>query len=142
MKYYNQTTRSFIFDVPKIGRKFEMSVPSIGINEVLTKFILYCKSRSIEVDEGFIKIAPFILKEWRGLNDELILNKMRESDYWTKEEFSLYFELSNLIRIGTVLEINQVCPKCGVEVTAEISFPSGFRSIFVISDIFGELLGN
>jgi len=142
LKYYNQSTRSFIFDVPKIGRKIEMSVPSIGINEILTKFILYCKSRSIEVDEGFIKIAPFIIKEWRGLTDDNILNKMRESDYWTKEEFSLYFELSNLIRIGTILEVSQVCPRCGEEVTADISFPSGIRSLFVISDIFGELLGN
>lgn len=141
MKYYNYSTRSFVFDVPKIGRKIEMNVPSIGVNELITRFIIYCKGKSIEIDEGFIKIAPFIIREWRGMNEEYVLQKMRESDYWTKEEYSLYFELSERIRIGTVLEVNQVCPKCGGEVTADISFPSGFRSIFVISDIFGELLG-
>jgi hypothetical protein len=141
MKYYNESTRSFIFDVPKIGRKIEMNVPSIGVNELVTRFILYCKKKSIEIDEGFIKIAPFIIKDWRGITEDMILNKMRESDYWTKEEYSLYFELSDMIKIGTILEVKQICPKCGGEVTADISFPSGFRSLFVISDIFGELLG-
>ena len=65
---------------------------------------------------------------------------MRESDDWSKEEFSLYFELCETIKIGTELDINLKCPTCGAEVTAPITFPSGFKSLFVISDIFRELL--
>ena len=66
---------------------------------------------------------------------------MRETDYWTKEEYSLYFELSEKIKLGTELNVKQKCPVCGdEEVTADINFPSGIRSLFVISDIFGELL--
>ena len=65
---------------------------------------------------------------------------MRESDEWSKEEFSLYYELSNSIKIGTELDVKLSCPTCGAEVTAPITFPGGFRSLFVISDIFGELL--
>jgi len=29
---------------------------------------------------------------------------------------------------------------CGAEVTAPISFPKGYKSLFVISDIFRDLL--
>ena len=141
LSYYNPTTRSFTFDVKKIGKTIEMTVPTIGINGAISDFIIYCSGKNINIDEGFLKIAPFILKEWRGLNSEKILMRMREADYWTKEEYSLYFGLSEKIKIGTEIDVKQVCPVCGKEVTADIAFPSGLRSLFVISDIFGELLG-
>ena len=141
LSYYNPTTRSFTFDVKKIGKTIEMTVPTIGINGAISDFIIYCSGKNINIDEGFLKIAPFILKEWRGLNSEKILMRMREADYWTKEEYSLYFGLSEKIKIGTEIDAKQVCPVCGKEVTADIAFPSGLRSLFVISDIFGELLG-
>lgn len=141
LSYYNPTTRSFTFDVKKIGKTIEMTVPTIGINGAISDFIIYCSGKNIAIDEGFLKIAPFILKEWRGLNSEKILMRMREADYWTKEEYSLYFGLSEKIKIGTEIDVKQVCPVCGKEVTADIAFPSGLRSLFVISDIFGELLG-
>ena len=141
LSYYNPATRSFTFDVKKIGKTIEMTVPTIGINRAISDFIIYCSSKNIDIDEGFLKIAPFILKEWRGLNNERILMRMREADYWTKEEYSLYFGLSEKIKIGTEIDVKQVCPVCGKEVTADIAFPSGLRSLFIISDIFGELLG-
>jgi hypothetical protein len=141
LKYYNEVSRSFLFDVKKINKTIEVTVPTIGINTAISEFIVYCTARSIDIDEGFLKIAPFILKEWRGLNNEKILMKMREADYLTKEEYSLYFGLSEKIKIGTEIDVKQVCPVCGKEVTADIAFPSGLRSLFVISDIFGELLG-
>ena len=141
LSYYNPTTRSFTFDVKKIGKTIEMTVPTIGINSAISDFIIYCSGKNITIDEGFLKIAPFILKEWRGLNSEKILMRMREADYWTKEEYSLYFGLSEKIKIGTEIDVKQVCPVCGKEVTADIAFPSGLRSLFIISDIFGELLG-
>jgi hypothetical protein len=142
LKYYNPSTRSFVFDVKKIGKSIEMSVPTIGINRAISDFVIYCSARNIDIDEGFLKIAPFVLKEWRGLTSERILMRMREADYWTKEEYSLYFGLSEKIKIGTEIDVKQVCPVCGKEVTADIAFPSGIRSLFVISDIFGELLGD
>jgi hypothetical protein len=142
LKYYNPSTRSFIFDVKKIGKSIEMTVPTIGVNGAISDFVVYCTARNIDIDEGFLKIAPFILKEWRGLTSERILMRMRESDYWTKEEYSLYFGLSEKIKIGTEIDVKQVCPVCGKEVTADIAFPWGIRSLLVISDIFGELLGD
>jgi hypothetical protein len=140
MKYYSPTSRSFIFPVHKIGKEISMTVPSIGVMEVVTNFVNQSMTKGIEVDDSFAKIAPFIFPEWRGLNENVIMEKMKESDSWTKEEFSLYFELSELIKIGTELDVNLSCPTCGAEVTAPITFPGGFKSLFVISNIFGELL--
>jgi hypothetical protein len=42
---------------------------------------------------------------------------------------------------NTKTEAKQKCLVCGEgEVTAEITFPGGIRSLFLISDIFRELL--
>jgi len=140
MKYYSPVTRNFVFQVRKIGKEIRMSVPSIGVMEAVSSFVVESERKGIQVDESFVKIAPFILEEWRGLTSDRISQKMEESDQWSKEEFSLYFELSETIKIGTQLDVNVICPTCGAEVTAPITFPGGFKSLFVISDIFGELL--
>jgi len=140
MKYYSPVTRNFVFPVRKIGKEIRMSVPSIGVMEAVSSFVVESERKGIQVDESFVKIAPFILEEWRGLTSDRISQKMEESDQWSKEEFSLYFELSETIKIGTQLDVNVMCPTCGVDVTAPITFPGGFKSLFVISDIFGELL--
>jgi hypothetical protein len=140
-KYYNEETRGFTFTIKKLDKTVELYIPSIGVTQEITSFITECSKKGIPIDEGFLDIAPFMFGEWRDLNFQRILTKMRESDYWTKEEFSLYFELSQRIKMGTKLEVKQKCPVCGdMEVTARISFPSGLRSLFVISDIFRELL--
>ena len=140
MKYYSPSTRNFVFPVRKIGKEITMSVPSIGVMNLVSDFVFECDRRGIEVDESFIKISPFIFDEWRNLGFNQIMQKMVESDDWSKEEFSLYYELCETIKIGTELDINVKCPTCGAEVTAPITFPGGFKSLFVISDIFGELL--
>jgi hypothetical protein len=141
LQYYNRETRSFIFDVKKIDKKIEMFIPSIGVTKAISKFVSDMSRKGTNIDEGFLKIAPFLFEEWRDLSSDKISLRMRESDYWTKEEYSLYFELSEKIKLGTELNVKQKCQVCGVgEVTADINFPSGIRSLFVISDIFRELL--
>ena len=140
MKYYSTISRNFVFPVRKIGKEIRMSVPSIGVMEAVSSFIVESERKGIEVEESFVKIAPFIFEEWRGLDSSKIKQRMLESNDWSKEEFSLYFELCETIKIGTQLDVNVTCPTCGVEVTAPITFPGGFKSLFVISDIFGELL--
>ena len=139
-KYYNRDTRSFVFNVKRIDKTIELYIPSIGVTQEITSFIGECAKKGIDIDEGFLNIAPFMFNVWRDLNFQRILSKMRESDYWTKE-FSLYFELAERIKMGTKLEVKQKCPLCGdMEITAKITFPYGLRSLFVISDIFRELL--
>jgi hypothetical protein len=142
LRYYDASSRCFVFNSKKIGKRIEMFIPSIGVNQELTNFIREAAKRKIEVDDGFISVAPFLFNDWRELSFERILGKMREMDnFWSKEEYSLYFELSERIKIGTNLEVKLECPVCGEkEVTASITFPRGLRSLFVISDIFRELL--
>jgi hypothetical protein len=141
MKYYNPSTRSFLFTIKNSGKKIALHIPSIGVTQAISNFVVSQTRLGNPPDDAFIKLAPFIFADWRDLNELSITSKMREIDYWSKEEFSLIFELSERIKLGTELIVKQNCPVCGgMEVTAEITFPQGLRSLFVISDIFRELL--
>jgi len=140
-KFYSHSERCFIFPIKRIGKTIRMSPPSIGVTKAISSFVRDAVKKGDEVDQSFIKIAPFYLEEWRGLDYFKIKEAMiTSSEEWTKEEFSAYFELAERIKIGTNLKIKVRCDACGDgEVTAPIYFPSGFRSLFVISDIFREL---
>lgn len=141
MKYYNNETGSFIFTIKKTGKKVEMFIPSIGVTQAISSYVGEAARMSVIIDPGFLQISPFIFNDWRDLTFDQFVNKMRECDYWSKEEYSVLFELSQRIKVGTKMEAKQNCPVCGgMEVTADITFPQGIRSLFLISDIFGELL--
>jgi len=141
LQYYNSSTRSFVFTIKKTGKSIEMFIPSIGVSQQITSYIAEAARKSISIDDGFLQISPFLFDDWRSLTFDSFFAKMRECDYWAKEEYSIYFELSERIKVGTKMNVKQKCPICGdEEVTADITFPSGIRSLFLISDIFGELL--
>jgi hypothetical protein len=139
MKYYSPEEKIFQFYIPKMDRTIPMAIPSIGVMERLTSFYKSGKAKGQMIDDSFRKIAPYIFEDWRQMNDGYIISRMREIDYWTKEEFSLAFEMSGRLKVGTKTTANIKC-NCGAEVTAPISFPGGYRSIFVISDIFRDIL--
>lgn len=138
IKYYSSIERCFVFPLKKENRSIRMHIPSIGVKLKLDAFIA---KNSSDIDESMAEIIPFLFEDWKLLSDFEIRGVVSDSNNWSKEEFSLYFELSNRIKIGTRLNTKMSCPNCGVEVTAPISFPRGIRSLFVISDLFGELLG-
>jgi hypothetical protein len=141
MKYYSKKDKKFILPISKISKTLEMNVPSIGVVDAISNYARNRIKSGREVDESFIKIAPFIFDDWRDLTEGKIAQREEESNSWTKEELSIYFVLADKIKIGTKLEVSLPCETCGAqEVTAPISFPDGFRSLFLISNIFRELL--
>jgi hypothetical protein len=143
MEYYSSTDRAFVFNIRRLNKRIRMTIPSIGISNIISDWVTRMVKSGRDVDESFIKIAPFYFDDWRSLNDNVINETMIESNNWSKEEFSMYFQLADMIKVGTNLDVKIKCDKCSDgEVTAPIYFPDGFRSLFVISDIFGELLGS
>ena len=137
--YYNEETKSYNFVLKNSGKSFPMSIPSIGVMEKLSQFFRSDRGKKIGVDDEFRKISPYIFTDWRTITENSVMNSIREIDYWTKEEYSLAFEMSSLLKVGTKPSASLKC-NCGAEVTAPISFPKGYKSLFVISDIFRDLL--
>ena len=81
-----------------------------------------------------------MVSDWRLLNDDY-MNKLKY-DYmgWNSTKFSAVDSLVDMIKFGVKTEILVNCETCGEEVPVGITFPGGIKSIFVISDIIGEIL--
>lgn len=141
MKYYSPENRRFEFRLKDSPDEIiAMYIPTIGTKEKILEFKNEMNKRRILVDSSFMDILPFILPNHKEVNFDWIYSKYRESDYWSKEEFSLYFMLSSELKVGTKINAKLECPECHGEVKAPILFKNGIKSIFVISDILGQLL--
>ena len=72
--------------------------------------------------------------------EERIKNLEVEFMQWSAAKYQNMFNLTDMIRVGVKETMKKSCDKCGTEVATPISFPGGIKSLFVISDISGELL--
>ena len=140
LKRYSRDTFSFQF-IPKDGSpEMNLYIPTVGVTTVCRKIIKDKKDKGKKFDESFANIATFIIPDWRGLDERTYDQYERASNEWSPLQFSIADQISSKINFATKSRIYSKCNSCGGEVTAQISFPRGYRSLFVISDIFSQLL--
>lgn len=140
LKRYSKDSFSFKF-IPKDGSpEMNLYIPTVGVTTICRKIIKDKKEKGKKFDESFANVATFIIPDWRGLDERMYDQYERASNEWTPLQFSIADQISSRINFATKSRIYSKCNSCGGEVTAEISFPRGYRSLFVISDIFSQLL--
>jgi len=59
---------------------------------------------------------------------------------WDTTKYNTMYTLTDMCKVGVKEDLHEICEKCQSEVTTPISFPGGIKSLFVVSDIAGELL--
>lgn len=139
MKYYNPERRLFEFQTKSSG-VIEMTAPSIGVMMEITKYIKTMQQEGRKIDQSFIKVLPYMITDWKGFTQDRIKNLEIEFMQWTASKYQTVYNLTDMIRVGVKEEMKKDCDKCGTEVSAPISFPGGIKSLFVVSDLAGELL--
>jgi hypothetical protein len=139
MKYYNSERRLFEFQTKSSGT-IEMTAPSIGIMMEVTKYIRTMQQEGRKIDQSFIKVLPYITNDWRGFTQDRIKNLEVEFMQWSAQKYQTIYNLTDMIRVGVKEDLKKSCDKCGTEISAPISFPGGIKSLFVVSDLAGELL--
>lgn len=137
---YNKEKYCFEF-IPKDGSpKLDLYIPTLGVTCKARKIIKEKKRLGKKYDESFIDVASFVIPDWRNLNERVYDQYERLSNDWTNLQFSIADQMSKKINFSTKSRIFTKCESCGGEATAEIRFPGGYRSLFVISDLSGKLL--
>ena len=140
LKRYSTESYSFKF-IPKDGTSsLDLYIPTVGVTTICRKIIADKRRKGKKFDESFAKVATFIIPDWRGLDEALYDQYERASLDWTPVQFSIADQVTEKINFATKSRIYTKCESCEGEVTADISFPGGYRSLFVISDIFSQLL--
>jgi len=139
-KYYDHDNGFFNL-VPKNGDPgIQLFIPTIGVAQKIRKILKDKVDAGKKYDEPFAKISPYVIPNWRDLTEKSYDEYERLSKTWTYTQFVLADSISKEITFATKSTISVQCSKCSAEVTAPIRFPGGIRSLYIISDIFGQLL--
>lgn len=134
MEHYDSVSKSFRIQTKRSGM-IQLFVPSIGAMDRIKTWILNKREKEEKLDEAFITILPFMIYDWRSLDNKKLDAMQLESLTWDMYLFSAYSTWAQRIVFGTKTSVTTNCKKCGEEVTTPISFQRGFKSIFVLSDI-------
>lgn len=140
MRFYDEKERCFKVESPKVG-VIRLYVPSLGITSFLKNFLRSKVQKNEYYDKAFLKIAPFVFPDWRGLDEKAYNAKVHESLGWSPLKLSAMLKMAEMIRFGVKTDVTRTCNKCGAEVRTPLSFPGGVKSLFLPSDPLAELFG-
>lgn len=136
-KYYDSVARCFRIQTKSSG-EILMRPPSVGVMEVVTKYIKEQQEQKKRWDQSFIQILPYIQLDWRGFNTKEVFNQEVAFQGWNEKKYMVSYRLAEKMKIGAQPEMEVDVD--GEMVTLPLDFPGGIKSLFIISDLAGELL--
>ena len=140
-KYYDGVNKCYNVRTKSFGT-ITLFPPSIGVTSIITNWIVSQAKDDKKFDAALTEILQYLVGDWRRLNEKSIFNILGELSTWSTEQFALVYRLIEKINIGIEFELKDRCETCGGEITVPITFPDGYKSLFVptVSDFGDELL--
>ena len=140
-KYYDSVNKCYNVKTKSFG-VITLFPPSIGVTSIITNWIVEQANESKKIDAALTEIMQYMVGNWRKLNNKSIFNILGELSTWPTEKFALVFRLIEKVNIGIEFELKERCETCGGEITVPITFPDGYKSLFIptVSDFGDELL--
>ncbi len=140
-KYYDPVERCYNIQTKHFG-VIKLYPPTIGVTSIIADWIREQQRDDKKMDAALVDILPYTIKDWRTFSSKQVFTKVTELAGWSTEKFTLVTRLVEEISVGIKFEIKETCAQCGGELIIPVTFPNGFRSLFVptISDLGDELL--
>jgi len=138
MKYYKQEDQCFDIQM-KSGEKFKIYLPSLGIMNFIKNYIKNKQQANQNFDKTFIKYAPFLFSDWKILNQASYDKSVQESFTWSLQKISVMDKLVELLS-SSISPAVRYQSSGGGEGRTPLNFQGGVKSLFLISDIFDELV--
>lgn len=130
-KFYNPLSRSFVFNVD--GEDIELTMPSIGVSNFVESYKNRAMQEGRKFDQDFAMYALFLFKDWRTLNDSVYKNAEAESSRWSVKKISLLSSFVDTIK--TAINPQMTVQTSAGEVTQQLNFQGGFKSLFIIPSL-------
>ena len=140
-KYYDSVNKCYNVRTKSFG-VITLFPPSIGVTSIVSNWIVERAKEEKKIDAALTEILQYLVGNWRKLNGNSISNILGELSTWSTEKFTLVYRLIEKINIGIEFDLKDKCETCGGEITVPITFPDGYKSLFVptVSDFGDELL--
>jgi hypothetical protein len=139
MQHYDEDDRCFVMGIRGTDRQIKIDIPSIGVTQWLKTYIQRKQRARQEFDEDYLSYAPFLIRSFRGLNDDVYNHFVEESHKWGNVEISVMVKIKKLFA-DTIDPVVKFTDEGGAERTTPLNFQGGIKSLFIISDPFGELV--
>ena len=136
-KYYSSKERTYVIQTKSAG-EIKMKPPTIGVMEEVTKYLRDRQEKEIEIDKAFIQVLPYTIADWRDLSLTKIFSLEVDYKSWDDRKYMLMYRLAEKMRIGVQTTLETTID--GEAAKAPLDFPGGIKSLFIISDLSGELL--
>ena len=140
MKHYNQETQTWYVDPIEYevdGDPITFYLPTLEKDANIKAWLINRIQDKKKVDNIFIKFLPWLAPKI-SKDEKIASRQIRELEMmyksWDADMFSLMDEVINNITVNPATRLITQCPICGEEVTSEIRFPNGIRSIFTLSN--------
>ena len=140
MKFYDVENRCFTIQnfTSKQGRVINLKkplhiyMPSVGVNNWLKNY-MNKKARQQEMfDQDFLKMAPLLLPDYRGLNDDSYKAFIETCDYFGTAEYSIIEQFRRVLTMASNPQFIYT-DKEGMEQRAPLNFQGGIKSLFLYS---------
>lgn len=140
-KYYDAANKCYNVSTKKFGT-IQLYAPCVGVTTAITDWVVKQQRENKKIESSLAEILQFVIKDWKGLSEKMIFSKLTELAGWSAEKFTLVYRLVEKLNVGIEFDVTTVCETCGGEIKVPITFPDGYKSLFVptISDIGDELL--
>ena len=136
-RYYSAKERTYVIKTRSAGT-IRMKPPTIGVMQEVTAYLKDRQEKDQDFDRAFLQVLPYMQADWRGLSLNKIFQMEMEYKGWDEKKFMLVYRLAERMKIGVQTELETTFD--GETAKAPLDFPGGIKSLFIISDLAGELL--
>ena len=136
-KYWNSPERCWIIDPSDFGVEepvVKLYIPTLGKEEQILNWIYAQVQAGKKIDEQFVKYLPWLLKNASKDPDTLesqISLVQRQYKNWSLDMFLFMQDVVKNIAVTPLQTLKATCPACGEEVTTQVQFPGGIKSLFI-----------
>jgi len=138
MQYYDEDERCFVLPLKGSKKQIKIDIPCIGVTQWLKTYILRKQRAQEQFDEDYLAYAPFLIRNHRGLSDDVYNKFVEDSHKWGNLEISIMVKIKKLFA-DTIDPVVKFIDEGGAERTTPLNFQGGIKSLFIISDPFREL---
>ena len=137
MQFYDPEKRFFTVKSKQTGKEIEFTLPSVGVSSKIKSLINVKKQKDEPIDWAFFKVSPYIISDWRNLDDKAIEAHRVQSLSWTRDMLLHMGAIADEMEKSVRLSARMVCPICNETITRALFF----RGDFSIKDILSIPIG-
>lgn len=135
MRYYNAEKRCFTIRL-KNGSSFDATIPSVGVTNFMKNYVIRKSNAQESIDTDFALFAPFVIMDWKGLNDATYEKMVIDSNNWSEYQISAMVYIKDAFQ-SAINPVIKYVDEGGAERTVPLNFQGGIKSILLVSNPFG-----